>query len=165
MCGRCHKPDLLREGLAREQKRQIAAGYIPEEARIPRTYPAPPRKRRRPADEKYLTAVQEQLDAVLFNTAIIRRHLALLYDHHHQPADHAPLADQELPADAYRRLASARREYAHLLDMMADYQDTEGYRNDATARRQVAAHEYALAAHAQAKAEEQTRQTGPPEPR
>ena len=156
MSGRAHKPDLLREGLALEQERQIAAGYIPEEARIPRTYPDPPRKRRPPAAEKYITHVQEQLDAVLFNTAIIRRHLALLYDHQqdHPTAEHAPPADHEQPADAYRQLADARRQYAQLLDVMADYQDTEGYRNDATARRQVAAHEYAIAALAQQKAEE-----------
>ncbi len=110
-------------------------------------------ERRPPTEEEHLTHAREQLDLTRWNTANIRRHLALLYGHN----ENEPAGQPTPPGAAaatYRQLAAARREYAQLEDKMADYQDTEGYRNDATARRQVAAYEYSVAEYDQAIAEE-----------
>lgn len=72
--------------------------------------------------------LRQELADIRHETAAVRFQLALLYDHNEEP----PPAEAA-PGNPHAQLAAARREYARLLDTMADYQQTEHQDNDSPA--------------------------------
>ncbi len=109
-------------------------------------YPPPPG-----AEAGQPARLQQELADIRHETAAVRFQLALLYDHNEDPP---PAAAASNP---HAQLAAARREYARLLDVMADYQQTETQNNDSLSTRSAANNQRAAADYHRAAAEEQTR--------